>query len=252
MVRSLHHDTGDHFAGAHRMLTAKDMGVSGANGEPKFPAFGAIATRELGPRRRGIPAYIGVPRRHQHRAGPGTSAGTCSAPSTNPFQTGGDPNAADFQVQNINLAAGLTLEKLEDRRSLVKHFDTTRRQLAGRADTKAMDKFSRQAYEFVSGPIARQGLRHPQGGPAAAYAYGRHLWGQSTLLARRLVEAGSTFVTMMYAGWDHHTDLKAGMQTFLPIVDSAVATLFSATWTSVACWRRRWWCCAASSAGRRR
>src|SRR5213076_3381639 len=61
LVRSLHHDTGDHFAGGHRMLTAKDLGVSGANNEPRFPGIGAIASRQLGPRRPGMPAYVGVP-----------------------------------------------------------------------------------------------------------------------------------------------------------------------------------------------
>src|SRR5262249_29335708 len=54
LVRSLHHDTGDHFAGGHRMLTTKDMGVSGANTEGKFPSIGAIVARELGPRKRGL------------------------------------------------------------------------------------------------------------------------------------------------------------------------------------------------------
>src|SRR6266404_7317816 len=61
MVRSLHHDTGDHFAGGHRMLTAKDMGVSGANNEGKFPSIGAIVHRELGARKKGIPGYVAVP-----------------------------------------------------------------------------------------------------------------------------------------------------------------------------------------------
>src|SRR5690348_8957505 len=61
MVRSLHHDTGDHFAGGHRMLTAKDMGVSGANNTGKFPGIGAIVNRELGARRRGMPGYVAVP-----------------------------------------------------------------------------------------------------------------------------------------------------------------------------------------------
>jgi uncharacterized protein (DUF1501 family) len=56
--------------------------------------------------------------------------------------------------------------------------------------------------------------------------YGRHNWGQSTLLARRLVEAGATFVTVHFGGWDHHWDLRKGMESHLPIVDSAVATLF--------------------------
>src|SRR6202521_1284377 len=52
--RSLHHDTGDHFAGGHRMLTAKDMGVSGANNEGKFPGIGAIVSREIGARVKGM------------------------------------------------------------------------------------------------------------------------------------------------------------------------------------------------------
>src|SRR5437667_4285268 len=56
VIRSLHHDTGDHYAGGHRMLTAKDMGVSGANTDGKFPSLGAIVAREAGPRRPGLPA----------------------------------------------------------------------------------------------------------------------------------------------------------------------------------------------------
>src|SRR5438067_8700334 len=61
LVRSLHHDTGDHFAGGHRMLTTKDMGVSGANTETKFPSIGAIVNREVGPRKPNMPGYVGVP-----------------------------------------------------------------------------------------------------------------------------------------------------------------------------------------------
>src|SRR5437899_1189899 len=55
MVRSLHHDTGDHFAGGHRMLTAKDLGVSGASTPTKFPSIGSIVHRELGARKSGMP-----------------------------------------------------------------------------------------------------------------------------------------------------------------------------------------------------
>ena len=61
MVRGLHHDTGDHFAGGHRMLTTKDMGVSGVSNMQRFPGIGAFVAREVGPRRRGMPAYVGVP-----------------------------------------------------------------------------------------------------------------------------------------------------------------------------------------------
>src|SRR5947209_4025609 len=61
IVRSLHHDTGDHFAGGHRMLTAKDMGVSGANNETRFPSIGAIVSREVGSRKPRLPAYAALP-----------------------------------------------------------------------------------------------------------------------------------------------------------------------------------------------
>src|SRR3954452_18254662 len=61
MVRSLYHNTGDHFAGGHRMLTTKDMGVSGANNPQKFPGIGAIVNRELGARAKGMPGYTATP-----------------------------------------------------------------------------------------------------------------------------------------------------------------------------------------------
>src|SRR5437764_563172 len=71
IVRSLHHDTGDHFAGGHRMLTAKDMGVSGANNEPKFPGIGAIVARELGSRKPRMRAYVGDQTVHSISLTPG-------------------------------------------------------------------------------------------------------------------------------------------------------------------------------------
>src|SRR5437660_10164121 len=71
IVRSLHHGTGDHFGGGHRMLTTKDMGVSGANNAGKFPSIGAIVARELGARQKGMPAYVGLPNVHSIGLSPG-------------------------------------------------------------------------------------------------------------------------------------------------------------------------------------
>lgn len=226
IVRSLHHDTGDHFAGGHRMLTTKDMGVSGANTEQKFPGLGAIVAREVGPRKRGLPAYVAVPYAASIGLNPGYFGGHMLGAMYNPFATGGDPNSPSFQVQNLNLAAGLTLDRLEDRKSLVRHFDTARRQFDALAETKAIDRFSQEAFEFVGGAAARQAFDIGKEDPRLRDQYGRHNWGQSTLLARRLVEAGCTFVTVHFGGWDHHWDLKAGMESYLPMVDSAVSALF--------------------------
>lgn len=226
MVRSLHHDTGDHFAGGHRMLTAQNLGVSGANTEQKFPSIGSIVAREVGPRRPGLPAYVGVPNAASIGLNPGYFGAHMLGTQHNPYQSGGDPNAANFAVQNLKLAQGLTIERLDDRRSLVRHFDTARRHLDGMREVQAMDRFADEAFQFVSGPAARRAFDINKEDPRVRDQYGRHNWGQSTLLARRLVEAGSTFVTVHFGGWDHHWDLKAGMERYLPMVDSAVAALF--------------------------
>lgn len=227
IVRSLHHDTGDHFAGAHRMLTAHDKGVSGANTEQRFPGIGAIVSRELGARQPGVPGYVAVPHAASIGLVPGYFGAHFLGSQNNPFQTGGDPNGTKFTVPNLNLAQGLSIERLEDRRTLLHHFDGARRELDTLRESQAIDRFAHEAFDFVSGPSARRAFDIGKEDPRLRDQYGRHNWGQSTLLARRLVEAGSTFVTVHFGGWDHHWDLKKGMENNLPIVDAAVATLLS-------------------------
>ena len=225
VVRSLHHDTGDHFAAAHRILTAQDLGVSGANTAQKFPGIGAIVNRTVGARAPGMPGYVAAPHAASVGLAPGYFGGHSLGKPHDPFLTG-DPNAADFQVRNLNLATGLTLDKLDDRRALLSHFDKAQAQLDKHPTALAMDKFSREAFDFITGPTARAAFAVGQEDAKLRDRYGRNSWGQSTLLARRLVEAGSTFVTVHFGGWDHHWDLKAGYDNYLPKVDAAVATLF--------------------------
>lgn len=226
IVRSLHHDTGDHFAGGHRMLTAKDMGVSGANNSQKFPGIGAIADRELGSREPGLPGYAAIPYGMSIGIRPGYFGGHMLGAQHNPFETVNDAASPTFKVPNLELTQGLTIDKLEDRRSLSKRFDVMRKQLDERPDTQAMDRFAEEAHQFVLGAAARKAFDISKEDPKLRDQYGRHSWGQSTLLARRLVEAGCTFATVHLGGWDHHWDLKKGYETNLPIVDSLVSSLF--------------------------
>jgi hypothetical protein len=226
IIRSLHHNTGDHFAGAHRILTAKDLGVSGANTEQRFPGIGAIVHRELGARKKGVPGYVAIPYAASIGLNPGYFGGHMLGAQHNPFAPGGDPNAPNYSVSSFNLGQGLTIERLEDRRTLVKHFDTTRRALDRMGIVEAMDRFSQEAFEFVSGPAARRAFDISREDPRLRDRYGRTHWGQSTLLARRLVEAGCTFVTVHFGGWDHHWDLQKGMENYLPQIDSLVSALF--------------------------
>jgi hypothetical protein len=227
LVRSLQVNSGDHFAGGHRMLTGKDMGVSGANNAGKFPSIGAVVHRELGARKPGVPGYVGLPYGMSIGIRPGYFGGHFLGAHHNPFESGGDPNAANFRVNNLNLAAGLSLGRLEDRKSLVRHFDSARREIDRLADSQAMDRFAHEAFDLVSGQGARRAFDIDKEDPRLRERYGRNSWGQSVLLARRLVEAGSTFVTVHFGGWDHHWDLQKGMESHLPRVDAAVEALFT-------------------------
>jgi hypothetical protein len=227
IVRSLHHDTGDHFAGGHRMLTAKDMGVSGANATPKFPGIGAIVSREIGPRRQGMPGYVAVPSAASIGLSPGYFGGHMLGAQHDPFPTNSDPSTPNYAVPNLNLVKGLTVKRLEDRRSLSAKFDSLSREVDRASRLDAIDRFNQQAFDFVAGSRARRAFDINLEDPKLRDRYGRHTWGQSTLLARRLVEAGATFVTVHFGGWDHHWDLKAGMERYLPMVDSCVSSLFT-------------------------
>lgn len=226
IVRSLYHNTGDHFAGGHRMLTTKDFGVSGANNAQKFPGIGAIVARECGSRKPGMPAHAAVPYASSIGLNPGYFGGHMLGVQYDPFPTGGDPNAPNFSVQNLGLTSGLTLDRLEDRRLLNSSLDRIARTVDQKGTFRSMDGFDREAYQMVSGTSARRAFDIDREDPRLRDQYGRNTFGQSVLLSRRLVEAGTTFVTAHFGGWDHHWDLEAGYKRYLPMVDMAVATLF--------------------------
>lgn len=224
LIRSLHHNNGDHFAAAHITLTGR-FGANGADTPGKYPFVGSIATKVTGPRQSGMPAYVAVPYAASVGLRPGYFGANYLGVAYNPFETEGDPNAPNFQVRNINLPAQLSLARLESRSELLKQFDRMRRDIDHTGMIDAMDRFDRQAYELVTGEAARKAFDISSEDPRLRERYGRHTWSQSMLLARRLIEAGTTFVTVHLGGWDHHWDLKAGMERLLPIVDQGVSAL---------------------------
>jgi hypothetical protein len=225
VVRSVHHNAGDHFTGGHWMLTGHG-GVSGAMNAGRSPFIGGMATKMTGSRQPGIPANIGIPYSMSIGLRPGYFGGNYLGVQHDPFQVGTDPNSARFKVQNLSLPKDLTISRLDDRRGLQKHFDTLRREVDQSGMADAMDRFDRQAFEMVSGERARAAFDISTEDPRLRDRYGRNTWGQSTLLARRLVEAGSTFVTCHFGGWDSHWNHQGTMERHLPNVDMAVSSLF--------------------------
>jgi hypothetical protein len=173
-----------------------------------------------------MPAYIAVPHASSIGLRPGYFGANYLGLEHNPFESDGDPNDKNFRVNNLDLTTGLTVERLEDRRGLLNIIDNARRVVDNANEIQALDRFHQKAFELVVGDAGRKAFDLGQEDPALRDRYGRNTWGQSTLLARRLVEAGSTFVTVHFGGWDHHWGLQKGMEDYLPKVDSAVATLF--------------------------
>jgi hypothetical protein len=226
IIRSLHHDTGDHFTGGHYMLTSRG-GASGAETSGKYPSIGSIATKVRGSRRPGMPAHVAVPYASSIGIRPGYFGANYLGLAHNPFETNGDPNSPGFKVENVQLANALTVDRLEDRHGLLKHFDRLRRDVDTSGAMQTMDRFERSAYDMVVGESARKAFDLSSEDPKIRDMYGRTSWGQSTLLARRLVEAGSTWVTVHMGGWDHHWNLKSGYENNLPQVDKLVSGLFT-------------------------
>ena len=224
LIRSLHHGTGDHFTGAHHMLTGRG-GVSGFDSRGRFPFFGSILTKITGPRRRGMPAHVGVPYAASVGQIPGYFGGNFLGPAYDPFAPGGDPNAENYSVKKFDPPGTMSIEQLEDRQHLKQQFDQARRLVDSSKLYETMDRFQQEAFEMVSGPATREAFQIGKEDPKTRDLYGRHSWGQSTLLARRMVEAGSTFVSVHFGGWDNHWDLEPSYQGSLPRVDSAVAGL---------------------------
>jgi len=223
LIRSLHHDNGDHFTAAHYVLTGRG-GPNGSNTAGRNPGVGAIAARQCGPRQPGMPAYVAVPYASSVGLRPGYFGGSYLGAQWNPFETDGDPAAAGFQVRNLAAPVGFSLGRLADRTGLQRSLDAVRRRVDA-GGTAVMDRFQAEAYDLVTSPAARRAFDLALEPDPVRDRYGRTSFGQSALLARRLVEAGSTFVTVHSGGWDHHWDLEAGMNSRLPEVDAAVAAL---------------------------
>jgi len=217
IVRSVHHENNGHYASRHLTQTGH---IGDGTQENQAPSAGSIVARLRGANARGIPAYVNVLRPEFGPFGRAAYLGN----SYDPF-TVGNPNNKDFQVRNLALAEGLTMSRIEDRRSLLGVFDRARRVLDQRRVAEAMDHFTYQAFDMVTGERARAAFDVGRESPTVRDRYGRSTHGQSMLLARRLVEAGVTFVTVSLSGWDDHGRIKERMGGRGPIYDKAVAAL---------------------------
>ena len=141
-----------------------------------------------------------------------------------PFATGGNPNGKRFEVEGI-VAPGISDERQEGRRDLLGSLDTLGHDMPDDAHFAAHDEAEGNAYNLILGD-AKDLFDLSNETDDMREAYGRSTFGQSCLMARRLVEVGVPYITINYGGWDTHKRHFEIMNRKLPEMDKAMAMLF--------------------------
>jgi hypothetical protein len=183
------------------------------------PSCGSLVAKLRGPNAEGMPAYVSIPGRQL------LGGSAYLGPAFNPFTIGSDPNSPKYAVRDLRFPIGMNAARLQDRRGLLRGLDRLRRD----ADFSALDRFSREAIDIVTSSRAQDAFDLKREPTTTRDRYGRTSAGQGCLLARRLVEAGATFVTVLSGGeWDTHADnFRTLKNRSLPLVDRALAALVS-------------------------
>ena len=202
IIRSLHTEENDHAQGSHYVATGHRP-----NPAMKFPSFGSIVTKEMGPRNN-VPPHVIVPPMPKgvrfDEYFKGHFIGSEYDPMIIP-----DPSKEDFKVPDLSLPQSLSMKVLEDRRSFLRLVDRVYRQKVQIAEFSHVDIFVEQAWNILLSPAVREAFDLSKESERTKEAYGHDSPGQSLLLARRLVEAGSRLVTAggyRSQAWDTHTD----------------------------------------------
>jgi len=216
LIRSMTHGVNGHETAAYIVQTGHRPG-----GRLVYPSLGAIVSRFKG--YEGgytslVPPYI-VLTQGQGRFDPAGFLG----PRYKPFVTGGDPNAARFLVEGV-ASGNISDERQRGRRDLLHSVDSLRQAMPEHQASKKLSTLENKAYEMILGDAGKLFDLSTEDS-ALRQRYGRNKFGQSCLMARRLVAAGVPFVTINYGGWDTHKEHFQAMRSKLPQLDAAMATL---------------------------
>lgn len=213
-VRAMTHGEAAHERGTHNMFT-------GYRPSPalQYPSFGSVVSHEFGSRNN-LPPYVCIPNQPNEFAGSGYLS-----TAYGPFSLGSDPANSRFRVRDLALPEGVTEERFNRRRGILDAVDSHFKALEKSDALNAMDSFYHDAYKLISSQQAREAFALEKESDALKDEYGRNQAGMRLLMARRLVEAGVRFVSVTYGGWDHHDNIKGGMDGQVPRFDQAFARL---------------------------
>ena len=216
LLRGMTHGSNGHETASYMVQTGRKSG-----GTLVCPGIGAIISYFKGFEggyRGMLPPYITVTRPQ----GRFSEAGFLPS-KYKPFSTEGDPNKDPFVVEGI-VAENITEQRQRDRRSLLGEVDKFGRTMGDDPLIKSLDACREQAYSMILGE-AGKAFALTQESTETRDRYGRTTFGQSCLLARRLVERGVPFVTINHGGWDTHKMHFQAMNKKLPELDKALSAL---------------------------
>ncbi len=240
VIRSVQHEMKNHNSATYYSLTGYAPAVDDIRLRDTldlFPAFGSVVDH-LAPAPKGIPTFVAYP--HVLRDGsvtPGQHASFLGK-RHNPLFFSENPNAQDFQLPELTLPEAMSLERLENRTALLRFMDQQSQTLEQTAVAQGIDESYQKAVSILTSPQFKKAFDLGQESPRLRDRYGRTTYGQSCLLARRLVEAGAKFINVYLSrsiggntgGWDTHGFNNKPMDPILkthllPITDQTVSAL---------------------------
>jgi len=197
LVRSVHHTFSDHGGGHKRFLTGRDPK------EPTgfvndYPCVGSMAFKALEGKRdtRGMPGYVALGNGRVNGINTFSFGSAYLGPETHPFAISADPSEKDFKVENIDIEKNLA-DRLDDRKNLLDGFDRMRRDVDNSGVFESMDAFNQRALNMMTSTSVRDAFDLTKESKRTRERFSNHNWGTRALLARRLVEAGANWVTVV-------------------------------------------------------
>lgn len=228
IVRSLHHTLAVHDDASHWVQTGYPLLQARERGQQQ-PAQGSVIAHLRGANHPKMPPYVCIPEAYNGRQGFYQLAASLGT-RHNPVNAGGDPALGNYRLPEFTLPTGLTLGRLQDRRELAARSDAVKRHVDATDAARSLVESERRAYDLLTSQQARVAFDLSREPAPLRDRYGRHAWGHSALLARRLVEAGVRFVTInLYEKdvdwWDDHYKIEENLRKRLPVYDQALTAL---------------------------
>ena len=222
LVRSMHTRGNDHPQATHYCVTGHEI-----NPAMQFPSLGSIVSRELKPRN-AVPPHVLVPKWDRGRQYEDYFRAAFLGGEYDPMCIP-DPSKPDFAVTDLSLPKTVSEASVESRSAFLKAVDRRYRALNEKAEYADLDAYTAQAWKMILTPAVRDAFDLSKESDKTKDQYGKDSVGSSLLLARRLVEAGSRFVTAAgyhSTSWDTHSDNDRGHRDRLaPPLDRSLSAL---------------------------